>query len=245
MTDFTFAGDAAGMIGDTETIMVSNLVAPGTYTSTETVPAGWDLTDISCDDQNSTGDTMTGQATFEVEPGETVTCTFENTRRGNIVIVKEITATGPASQMFSFTGMGPDGFDFNGGFTLEPTGAGPMNSDDTGMDFFDVLPGAYSIAEDNPVANGWVLTSSSCSGESTPESIVVSPGETVTCTFMNAPLGSTTVTKISEGGEGEFTFEWGNDTNMNVPVGASATWVWYRELKLKSKGAPPCMTLWR
>jgi hypothetical protein len=42
------------------------------------VPAGWTLTDITCDDTDSSGDTATGVASFEVDPGETVRCVFTN-----------------------------------------------------------------------------------------------------------------------------------------------------------------------
>ncbi len=76
---FTFSGDANGSIKDGEQIVVGNL-APGTYDSTETVPAGWDLTFIVCDDINSSGDVNTGVATFQLEAGETVKCTFTNTK---------------------------------------------------------------------------------------------------------------------------------------------------------------------
>ena len=52
---FVFTGDAAGSIGDGEQIVVDNLL-PGTYTSTENDPAPpFDLSAITCDDNNSTG----------------------------------------------------------------------------------------------------------------------------------------------------------------------------------------------
>ncbi len=82
LTTFTFAGDVAGTLADGDT--TSATLVPGTYTSTETVPAGWDLTDITCDDGDSSGDASTGVATFKVDPGETVKCTFTNTKRGTI-----------------------------------------------------------------------------------------------------------------------------------------------------------------
>jgi hypothetical protein len=75
---FTFTGDAAGTISDDQQIIVSGL-EPGTYTSQETVPVGWDLTSIVCDDDNSSGNVSTGSATFQLEAGETVKCTFTNT----------------------------------------------------------------------------------------------------------------------------------------------------------------------
>lgn len=68
---FRFMGDVAGTIGDGGQIALGNLL-PGTYTSTETPAEGWALTSIVCDDGNSTGDTGTGQATFNLEAGETV-----------------------------------------------------------------------------------------------------------------------------------------------------------------------------
>lgn len=76
---FTFSGTAAGTIGDGEQITVAD-IPMGTYSSTETVPAGWELTDITCDDANSSGNVTTGEATFNLDPGETVKCTFTNTK---------------------------------------------------------------------------------------------------------------------------------------------------------------------
>ena len=82
---FTFSGDAAGTISDGGQIVVSSL-QPGTYTSQETVPQGWNLTSIECDDDESatpsTWDVGTRTATFNLDPGETVKCTFTNTKKG-------------------------------------------------------------------------------------------------------------------------------------------------------------------
>ena len=78
---FSFSGDASGTIGDNGQIVVSGL-APGTYTSTEAAAAGFGLTLIACDDANSSGNLGTRTATFRVEAGETVKCTFTNARPG-------------------------------------------------------------------------------------------------------------------------------------------------------------------
>ncbi|MCI0633519.1 MAG: hypothetical protein L0206_06335, partial [Actinobacteria bacterium] len=75
---FEFSGDVAGSIGDNGTIAVANL-EPGSYTSTEGAAPGFNLTGIECDDANSSGNVGTRTATFELEAGETVTCTFTNT----------------------------------------------------------------------------------------------------------------------------------------------------------------------
>ena len=74
---FAFSGDAAGSIADGGQIVVNGL-QPGAYTSQETVPTSWELTGITCDDANSSGDVNTATATFQLEAGETVKCTFNN-----------------------------------------------------------------------------------------------------------------------------------------------------------------------
>ena len=79
-TSFTFSGDASGSIKDGEQIVVADL-PPGTYASQETVPLGWDLISIECDDANSTGDLNSKTATFQLDASETVKCTFTNSRQ--------------------------------------------------------------------------------------------------------------------------------------------------------------------
>jgi hypothetical protein len=54
-------------------------VPPGTYTVDELVPSGYELTGVVCDDSNSTGTTQPPRATFRIEAGERVACTFTNT----------------------------------------------------------------------------------------------------------------------------------------------------------------------
>jgi hypothetical protein len=71
------AGTAAGA--------TATNVAPGTYTITElAAPAGWTFTNVVC-----TGDTeytVSGQTvTIDVDPGETIVCTYTNTKSGAFV----------------------------------------------------------------------------------------------------------------------------------------------------------------
>jgi hypothetical protein len=53
-------------------------VIAGTYAVTETIPAGWRLTDIVCDDADTTWDVDTASALIDLDPGEEITCTFSN-----------------------------------------------------------------------------------------------------------------------------------------------------------------------
>ena len=77
---FSFSGAVNGTIGDGETLTAT--VAPGNRTVTEAATPGWDLSGISCDDDDSTVNTATATATYVVEPGETITCIFSNERTG-------------------------------------------------------------------------------------------------------------------------------------------------------------------
>src|SRR5437773_2355462 len=101
---FTYSGTPSGAIS-TNNGTITASVAPGQYTSTETVPAGWALTSISCDDTNSTGNVGTATATFNAEAGETVTCTFTNTK-GAAVIVKKVMVGGTGTFTYSGTPSG-------------------------------------------------------------------------------------------------------------------------------------------
>jgi CSLREA domain-containing protein len=169
---FAFSGDAAGSIGDGERITVAGL-EPGTYRSTEAVPAGWDLTSIACSDQNSSGDPATGSATFNLEVGETVVCTFTNTKRGTVVVEKQTVPDGTAGS-FTFTGASPGTIGDGGRLTAD-----------------GLLPGTYSAQEADP-GPGFELESIACDDEnsggdqaSRTATIRLEPGETVKCVFTN------------------------------------------------------------
>jgi Prealbumin-like fold domain len=103
---FAFTGAASGSIGNAGTIAVADLPV-GTYTSTEMMLAGWDLTSIRCNDSDSTGNTSTRTATFRLAVGETVTCTFTNTRRGAVTVKKTTNRVIDPSKDIRFVLTGP------------------------------------------------------------------------------------------------------------------------------------------
>ena len=104
-TGFTFTGDVAGTLNDQQTATTSNLV-PGTYHSVEGATAGWTLQSISCDDGSSstpsTGNVATSTATFNLDPGEHVTCTFTNQSRGHVRVIKTLNGGPLGTQSFTF-----------------------------------------------------------------------------------------------------------------------------------------------
>ena len=184
---FSFAGDLGPFtLTDGESTTADSL-APGTYTVTQSVLAGWDLTQISCVDPDggTTFDPATGTAVLDVDPGEQVACTFVDTERGSVTISKETDPAG-STQQFSFSG------DL-GAFSLA---GGDSSTTD------DLQPGAYTVAEALPA--GWELTQISCTDPDGGTGVDVAagtatidldPGEQISCTFLNTAQGSVTIAK--------------------------------------------------
>ena len=178
---FTFSGDVSGTLADGRTAEVE--VIPGTYYSTETVPYGWDLTDITCEDNDSFGDIGTAEATFSVDPGETVKCTFTNVKRGTIIIQKVISGPTPTgyTQLFNITLEGPG---FNDSFDLDQYG---LNQNQTiGEEYDNLVAGNYSISESG--LDGWVMVGITCTDGAGPvdtNPIQLDAGATVTCEVTN------------------------------------------------------------
>ena len=73
----------------------TNLV-PGTFAVAETVPTGWDLASSTCTDQST-------PTAIAVGPGQTVTCTFVNNKRGTASVTKTVGGAAPTgAQSFAF-----------------------------------------------------------------------------------------------------------------------------------------------
>ena len=197
--DATFGYTATGGIasnfdlatsGGTASQSFTNITA-GSYTVTEsTLPAGWDFTNLVCvdEDSGSTVDLAARKANIDLDPGETVTCTFTNTKRGNIIIEKQTQPDGSA-QLFTFARS------YGGNVQLSDG-----QQDDSGL----LAPGSYSVSETVP--SGWSLTSSSCDDGSSPSAISLAAGETVKCTFNNAKDATVIVKKVMVGGTGTFSY---------------------------------------
>ena len=212
--DFTFTDDIPGRTvgpldddadGTNPSQTVCSNVAPGPYTVTENDPTpGYDLTALNCDDANSTESVPNRQASIQLEAGESLTCTFTNTQRGSITIVKDTVPNG--AQDFTFTDDIP-------GCTV-----GPLDDDADGTNpsqtvCSNVAPGPYTVTEDDPTP-GYDLTALNCddanSTESVPNrqaSIQLEAGESLTCTFTNTQRGSITIVKDTvPNGAQDFTF---------------------------------------
>jgi hypothetical protein len=166
-------GGATFSLKNGETRSFTSLAPQGGYSVAETTVAGWTLTS-SCDNGNAVSN-------ITITAGQTVTCTFTNTRLGTLVIKKK-TVPSPdlTGTSFAFTTGGLAGASFNlkDGETKSFTNLAPQ--------------GGYSVAETTPA--GWVLTTS-CDNGNTVSNITIGAAETVTCTFTNTKLGKLVITK--------------------------------------------------
>lgn len=189
--EFAFTGDPAGGafgLVDGGSKAVDGL-EPGSYSFTESVPSGWDLSDVSCKGTAAkpSVDLATGKLTVDLAAGENADCTFTNTQEGRIEIAKTTDPTG-SSQEFGFTGPEKDGT-----FSL-------TDGKDKG---FDLAPGKYSVEE--LATAGWDLSDLSCkdpSGGTTTDGAVASidlaAGETVSCTYANTERAEVTIAKTTD-----------------------------------------------
>ncbi len=184
---FILDDDADATHSNTE--QTTSLV-PGTYVIDEAATTGWDLTNVNCGEgiQFSRQD---GTITLTIAAGANITCTFTNTQRGSITIIKD--AQPDSDQAFTFTGnlTGDNGPNF----TLTDNGS----LDGMQQRVFNNMPqGTYTVTEPNNV-KGWDLTDITCVGGSDKTTdthernavIKLKPGENVTCTFTNEAVPPT------------------------------------------------------
>ena len=162
-------------------------LSPGTYTITESIPSGWTLTSVVCTGGSTSVVTpITNGVSINLTASENLTCTFTNTlQTGHIIVVKDSVPND--AQDFSFTNNFANGNPSP--FSLDDDADGTLSNTRDSV----VTAGTYSVSE-GAVA-GWTQTSATCSDGSPISAVVVSPGETVTCTFTNTKDATLTLVK--------------------------------------------------
>jgi len=168
-------------------------VSPGSYTVTETVPAGWDLTDLSCNDPDggTTWDVDTGIVTMDVDAGETIDCVYQNTKHGTLIVEKQTLPDGDTTS-FEFTGNLSGNLTDGQQLTVSDNFASTISSQEVVPADWNLVNIVCSGATDSLVEIGG--TPGFVAGDT---SIVVlpAPGETVHCVFTNQKQSSITVVK--------------------------------------------------
>jgi Tol biopolymer transport system component len=197
--DFSFTGSGAIGSFDLDDDLSGTLPAsrvfdldPGSYTVQQTVPAGWDLTGLACDDADSTTDLATATATIDLDPGETVTCTYTNSpappppppppTNGTLEVVLDVVPDSDADIPFNI---------FSGSSLLE--------SFDLDDDQDPTLPssharaasaGTYTVVQDRTLTNydlkvDCVDPDGGTTVANNGATVDLDDGETVTCTFTS------------------------------------------------------------
>jgi uncharacterized repeat protein (TIGR01451 family) len=179
---------------DTDASKASKMesVSSGWYKLTEAETAGWDLTDLNCGDLKVYVEG--GTVWLHLDAGQDVTCTYTNTKRASVTIVKD--ARPNSLQLFKFSStLGDD-------FSLMDDGT----SNGSSKTFTNILPGTYTVTEQT--VENWTLSGIDCGeGVTTRVSdneltLVVEAGANVTCTFVNEQgevLGEVTPPLVNTG----------------------------------------------
>jgi len=161
---------------------------PGSYTVRQTPPAGWQLDAITCDGDSDGGSSLSpGEraAVLDLDAGETIVCTFADSRPTGSGSVTIVHAPTPADDTdFRYRGT-------LGGFVLRA----PSRPSQT---FTGLTSGSYGVSLLLP--EGWRLGALTCEGDMDAGSsfntlaaqvtIDLDAGETITCRF--APMQDTT-----------------------------------------------------
>jgi len=194
---FYLDDDSDGTLLDRRTF--SDLT-PGAYNITEIVPSGWNLTNIIIQEDassNSLFNLADYNATLVVGPGEWINVTFENTKRGNITVIKNVIPDDTQTFDFEINSTNPVT-----SFILDDDGdnANTYSNKTT----IEIDPGIYNVTEILPPSI-WRLTNiiieenspqnSSFSVNARRALIVVDPGEWVNVTFENSKCGRISVIK--------------------------------------------------
>ena len=229
----TTVTSGVGVTGATQTLTAASTAT----TITETIPAGYDLASITCSGLGSGGtatpNLSTGAVVFNAAAtaaGSNISCTFTNTRLPTVTLTK--ISNGDVG---GFTFTGTNGW-ASQTITTVTSGVGVTGATQT----LTAASTATTITETIPA--GYILTSITCSGlgggtatpnlatgEVTLDATATAAANAIACTFTNARLPSVTVTKISNGGIGSFTFNgsngFGSDTITTVTPGTGVAGV--------------------
>ena len=144
-------------------------------------------------------DAATGVATLDVDAGETITCTYTNTKDATVRITKN--AVPDDGQDFAYTTTGTGAAAFTGGFSLDDDADATLPNTRL-FTFPGSQLGAKTVTETLPVG-GWGLTNLVCTGDDNSSvdaatgvaTLDVDAGETIVCTYTNTQDATVRITK--------------------------------------------------
>lgn len=179
---------------DDSTPQDSGGIAPGTYSVSENAETDWVPTGASCISSNGEPETP---ESISLQAGETVTCTFTNTKNGTVIIHKETLPDGAEGS-----------FDFSGDL-------GSFSLSDGQSSSFSVAPDTTKNVTEGEDSAVWKLVDGYCDNGTFLDGhtlgVSVDPDQTVNCYFYNLKhtiidLGKTTTDTPNEDDGGTFDF---------------------------------------
>jgi len=215
--DFDATGNFSLIHNGTKTF--SGIVPGAAKTVVESDPTpGYDLTSIVCTGAATyTGTVATRTLSVTPAAGETITCTFTNTKRGSITIVKDDQNPEKDATDFAFTTTGAG----LSGFSLDDDDDPTLSNT---KPFSNLVPGGSRVITEGANSN-WDLTAINCTGSgyvtdvpNRKVTITLANGGNVTCTFVNQRKARLTITKVVTGG-GSQTFEFSRTGISNFTLG--------------------------
>ena len=175
----------------------SGQIKSGTYAVTETAgdPNVWNAPSVACKDQGNNDVPYTNGA-VSIAPGATVTCTFTNSKKPQLTVIKRIVGGNGTTDSFDVQVDGAARID--NATSTDPAG--------TTSGAFAVSAGTHEVTEtlgdgSTPVSSSdWnVSFSGDCDSSG---SVDVQNDESKTCTITNSKLPKLTVVKQIVGGNG-------------------------------------------
>jgi hypothetical protein len=167
--DFSLTGgpnnvDVSFSLTDQDDPFESEGLKAGTYSVTESVPSGWELTSATCDDGSD-------PSAIDLAPGEIVTCTFnDKLLQGTLTLVKTVANDNGGSATAD---------DFQAYIDGSQVAWGEVNT---------LIAGTYTASEDELpgyAASDW---GGDCAADGT---VTVEPGVNKTCTITNDDIAPT------------------------------------------------------
>lgn len=174
-----------------------DLSKAGTYTVTETPQAGWDLTDVQ-PSLPASPQVCTFTVSFPADMGAKKSCTFTNTKRGKVKVVKTVNGGPVGSFSFSFQ-VRQGASTTTAGTTLASGVANTANNGTivfkaNGTAYF-LIPGqTYQLCEVN-LPGGWLTSLSN--GGFVPESDLQTFDNSVICQNFAAQAGVTVTFNVN------------------------------------------------
>jgi hypothetical protein len=184
VADATLGGATITTAGGTGSVTYPN-VLPGSYSFGETPTVGWT--------QGPFGGDCGPSGNVVVAPGQDVVCAVTNTKLATIHV--NVVTNPPSS---------PQVFDLN------TTGLSPSTfqaTDGDSQTFLNLTPNQpYAVHETIPAHWHLDVSGTGCAIDPTGFVATPAPGQVLTCTFTDTQLATIGIHKVTDGGDGTFTF---------------------------------------